>query len=156
LLPILLLVAACARNGDTPLGPAVAFEVRRLDGASIRAEDLRGSYLLLDFWATWCPPCVLEIPELNAVWEQYRNRGVEILAVSVDDLPPSEIESWLRQNGVLYPVALGTEEMARRYGGFGFPFHVLISPEGQVLERLTPGFHDRDELGALLDRHLGG
>jgi thiol-disulfide isomerase/thioredoxin len=156
-LALLWLVSACAPPGNSAAPEqAIPFELTRLDGTRVRGEELRGRHLLLDFWATWCPPCILEIPERNAIYERYRDQGFEILAISVDDLPPDELESWLRDNGVQYPVALGSEELARRYGGFGFPFHVLISPEGHILERLTPGFHDREEIGALLERHLSG
>jgi thiol-disulfide isomerase/thioredoxin len=127
-----------------------------LDGAPVRSEDLRGRYVLLDFWATWCPPCVLEIPELNAVYERFRNRGVEVLAISADELPIGELSEWADENGVAYPIAVGSEELARRYGAFGFPFHVLLSPQGTVLEALTPGFHDREELSGLVERHISG
>jgi peroxiredoxin len=153
----LCLVAACApeaRHGSHD--GAIPFSLERPDGSRVGTDELRGRYALLDFWATWCPPCVLEIPEVNAVYERFRDRGLEVLAISVDDLPPSELRTWLRENGVSYPVALGSEELARQYGAFGFPFHVLLSPDGAILERLTPGFHDRDELGALIARHLPG
>jgi thiol-disulfide isomerase/thioredoxin len=134
----------------------IPFDLARPDGGRVHSDDLRGRYALLDFWATWCPPCVLEIPEMNAIYERYRERGLEVLAISVDELPPDELQAWLRENGVAYPVALGTEDLARRYGGFGFPFHVLVSPEGEIVERLTPGFHDREELAAVVERHLPG
>jgi peroxiredoxin len=152
----LLMLAACSPRGEAAPESAIPFELKRLDGTSVRTEDLRGRYVLLDFWATWCPPCVLEIPELRAVHEGYRDRGVDILAISVDNLEPAELQEWLDENGVTYPVVIGTEELARRYGAFGFPFHVLISPEGTIVDRLTPGFHDRDELGRLLEQHLRG
>jgi thiol-disulfide isomerase/thioredoxin len=156
-LVVFCLAAACAPDGgDGNRNGAIPFNLKRPDGSPIASQDLHGRYALLDFWATWCPPCVLEIPEMNAVYERFRDRGLEVLAISVDDLPPSEIEAWLRENGVGYPVALGSEALARRYGAFGFPFHVLLSPEGEILERLTPGFHDREELGAVVARHLPG
>lgn len=156
-LVVLGLAAACAPDdGNGSRDGRVPFSLERPDGSRIGSDDLHGRYALLDFWATWCPPCVLEIPEMNAVYERFRDRGLEVLAISVDDLPPSEIEAWLRENGVSYPVALGSEKLARQYGAFGFPFHVLLSPDGTILERLTPGFHDRDELGAVVARHLPG
>ncbi len=158
LCPVLVLaLGGCVPSGEgSPEEQAFPFDLERLDGSRARSEDLRGRHVLLDFWATWCPPCVLEIPELNAIYEGYQDRGLEVLAISVDDLEAGELAEWLEEQGVSYPVVIGTEALARRYGGFGFPFHVLLSPEGTILERLSPGFHDREELGALLDRHLPG
>ncbi|MEE8557893.1 MAG: TlpA disulfide reductase family protein [Myxococcota bacterium] len=152
-----LALVACKGDAEIPTPrEAIPFELTRLDGTVLNALDLRGRHVLVDFWATWCAPCILEIPELNALHERYRGDGVEILAISIDDLPLEELGTWVRENGIEYPVALGTEELARRYGALGFPFHVLLSPSGSILESLSPGFHDRRELGELLDRHLSG
>ncbi len=154
LIAALLVMAGCSpAGGRIEAGESIPFDLEGLDGSRIRAEDLRGRFVLLDFWATWCPPCVLEIPELNAFHEEYQDRA-RVLAVSIDDLPAGELSAWLQEKEAAYPVAIGTEELARQYGAHGFPFHVLLSPEAMVLETLTPGFHDRDELFALVDRHL--
>jgi hypothetical protein len=64
-----------------------------------------------------------------------------------------ELESFAREHGVAYPIAIGSAELALRYGGEAFPFHVLVSPDGRVLERLEPGFHDRSELDELVARY---
>jgi peroxiredoxin len=143
---------ACSRGAQGP-EPATPFDLERMGGGRVRLEDYRGKLLLLDFWATWCPPCVLEIPEIDAFWREHRERGVEVLAISVERESPETLRAWLGENGVGYPVALGSEELARRYGATAFPFHVLVSPDGVVLERLLPGYHDRAELRALVARH---
>ncbi len=132
--------------------PAAPFALERLGGGRVELEGYRGKLLLLDFWATWCPPCVREVPELNAFYATHRERGVELLAIAVDGDAPA-LDGFARAHGVAYPVALGNAELASRYRADGFPYHVLISADGRVLERLPPGFHDRDELAALLERH---
>ena len=148
------LVMACTQQPLATSGePAPAFELERLHGGRVALADLQGKTLLLDFWATWCPPCVLEIPELNALYEQERPAGLEILAIAVDGDEREELARWVAEHGIRYPVVLGSTELAREYGAYQFPFHVLISPDGRVLERLTPGFHDREELRELLERH---
>jgi thiol-disulfide isomerase/thioredoxin len=153
---MLLLVAACgAEPPSRAAEPAIPFELERLGGSRVALSDLQGKFVLIDFWATWCPPCVLEIPELNAFYEEHRGSGVEVLAVSVDDLEPGELEAWAEEHGIAYPVALGDEELARRYGATAFPYHVFLSPDGRVIERLDPGYHDRSELAEVLERHRG-
>jgi thiol-disulfide isomerase/thioredoxin len=144
-------------SGATDMDPAAPFDLERLDaaGGRISLAQLEGSWVLVDFWATWCPPCVLEIPELNAVFAE-RPEGVELLAISVDTTDPAEVRTWVREQGMTYPVALGDEELARLYGATSFPLHLLISPDGRVVERLSPGFHDRAELLEFVARHAGG
>ncbi len=136
--------------------PAIEFDLERIGGGRVSLEQYRGRLVLLDFWATWCPPCVTEIPELNALHASQRERGVDVLAISVDDLEADEIAAWVEENGVHYPVALGNEELARKYGAHAYPFHVLIGANGMVLEVLEPGFHDEQELIAILDTHRSG
>jgi thiol-disulfide isomerase/thioredoxin len=151
---VLASLLGCRPGGGAVAGadPAAPFELERLGGGSVALESYRGKLLLLDFWATWCPPCVLEVPELNAFYAEQRARGVEVLAIAVDGDAP-ELESFAREHGVAYPIAIGSAELALRYGGQAFPFHVLVSPDGRVLERLEPGFHDRAELDDLVARH---
>jgi peroxiredoxin len=131
----------------------VPFDLERLGGGRARLSDYRGQLLLLDFWATWCPPCVLEVPEIDAFAREHGSRGVAVLAISVDGDRPEALQAFVTEHGVAYPVAIGSEELARRYGATAFPFHVLVSPDGTVLERLLPGFHDREELRELVARH---
>jgi peroxiredoxin len=139
--------------GPPPVDPAPDFDLPRTDGSRVRLADLRGRFVLIDFWATWCEPCEIEIPELNAVWKKLRGSGVELLALSVDELPVDELARWAAERDILYPVALADLDLAVAYGGAEFPFHVLIGPDGHVRERLLPGTHDRHELLALIERH---
>jgi peroxiredoxin len=151
-----LVLAACGDGGTrvpAAADPAPEFDLERTDGSRVRLVDLRGRFVLLDFWATWCPPCVAEIPELNAVWERVQGRDVEVLAVSVDELAIEELARWVREHEIAYPVALADLDLAVAYGGSEFPFHVLVGPDGNVLERLEPGIHDRRELLELIERH---
>jgi peroxiredoxin len=136
-----------------PIDPAPDFDLPRTDGSRVRLADLRGRFVLVDFWATWCAPCELEIDELNAVWERVRGTGVELLAISVDERPLEEIAAWTRERGVTYPVALADLDLAVSYGAAEFPLHLLIGPDGHVRERLPAGTSDRHELLELIERH---
>lgn len=151
---LVALALACRVETPAPAGEvAPDFVLKRLDGSEVSLADLRGKTLLVDFWATWCPPCILEIPELNAFYAAHKGDGVELLAIAVDVDDPDELAAWTQERDVQYPVAIGDMDVAQRYGADLFPFHLLISPEGRVVERLTPGYHDRDELAELVARH---
>ncbi len=151
-----LICVGCSFEAPPSMGdPAPQFELERLDGSPVQLETYRGKYLLIDFWATWCPPCVLEIPELNAFYSEHQDLGVEVLAISIDRDDPEKLRLWAEEKSVLYPVAIADTDLARAYGAAQFPFHVLIGPDGTILERLTPGYHDREELRTLLAKHRG-
>jgi peroxiredoxin len=151
---VALVLMGCRVEAPSASGePAPDFALPRMGGGEVSLQDLQGKTVLLDFWATWCPPCVLEIPELNAFYETYRAQGVEVLAIAVDVEEAEELASWASEKGIQYPVAIGTLDVARLYGAEMFPMHVLVAPDGTILERLTPGYHDRDELAELLARH---
>lgn len=145
---------ACRVETAPPVGDvAPDFTLERLQGGTVSLAGLRGKTVLIDFWATWCPPCVLEIPELNAFYAEHRDDGLEVLAISIDEQEPEELAAWADEKGIQYPVALGNVDVAMLYGAEMFPFHILVSPEGRIVERLTPGYHDREELAELLARH---
>jgi peroxiredoxin len=159
-LGLALLLALGCRDPAPPRGDAApSFDLPLIyaghvsGGGRVSLDALRGKTVLLDFWATWCPPCVLEIDELNALQAELQDTDVRILAISIDTLPPEALAAWVKEHGITYPVALASTDLATDYGADAFPFHVLVGPDGRVRERLESGFHDREELRALIARH---
>jgi thiol-disulfide isomerase/thioredoxin len=150
---VLLGLACSVERPAQPGEPAPDFDLALLAGGRATLASHAGQLLLVDFWATWCPPCIKEVPELNAVHAEFAGDGVAVLAVAIDPTEHDRLGSWSREHGAQYPIALGTLELAQEYGAFQFPYHLLIGPDGTIIERLMPGYHDRDELRELVQRH---
>lgn len=115
------------------------FTVRDIAGKNVRLSQYRGQVVLLNFWATWCAPCKREIPALNAVYRDYKERGFVVLGVSVDS-EVRAIKPFAREMKMSYPVLIGAgrEDLSRAFGPFiGFPTSVLVARDGRVCVRHT-------------------
>ena len=108
------------------------FTLADLDGRQIRLAELRGKTVVLDFWATWCPPCEFQIPILNEVYEAYREKGVEILGISVDTEGADVVRAYVEKHGARYPILMGSESLARSFGAPGFPSLIVVAPDGTI------------------------
>jgi len=111
------------------------FLVNDLDGSIISTAGLRGKVVLVNFWATWCPPCREEIPELIELSNRYKDK-LQIIGVSMDDAPASEVREFAKQIGITYPVVMGSGAIEAEYGGVpALPTSFVISPEGRVVQK---------------------
>ena len=108
------------------------------DGAALAMQSFQGRPLLLNFWATWCPPCVAELPLLNGFFKQQTAKGWQVLGLAVDQ--PSAVRAWLQRKPLGFPVAMaglqGTD-LSRALGNLtgGLPFTVLFDAKGRVVHR---------------------
>jgi peroxiredoxin len=137
-------VSACGEMaGDAATGAGAAerqlapdFSYADLDGRQVSLADLRGRTVIIDFWATWCPPCVFQPQELNAFWERYQETGdYAVIGVEVGGASVEEIREWAAENDAVarYPILVGADEdLARRFGALGFPALVIVSPDGTI------------------------
>jgi thiol-disulfide isomerase/thioredoxin len=111
------------------------FLVNDLDGAIISTADLHGKVVLVNFWATWCPPCREEIPELIELSKRYKDKLL-IIGVSMDDAPAGEVRQFAKQIGITYPVVMGSGAIEAEYGGVpALPTSFVISPDGRVVQK---------------------
>lgn len=111
------------------------FLVNDLDGGIISTADLHGKVVIVNFWATWCPPCREEIPEMVELSKRYQEK-LQIIGVSMDDAPASEVREFAKQIGITYPVVMGSGAIEAEYGGVpALPTSFVISPEGRVVQK---------------------
>lgn len=125
-----------------------------LGSGTIRSEDFQGTVVLVNFWATWCPPCRREIPTLVKIQNQYADKGVEVLGISLDKGDRDKVSAFINKIGVNYAVALGDTEIAGKFGALGaIPFSFLVDRQGRIVNRY-PGYTTyeslRDSIEALL------
>ncbi|MGD0956038.1 MAG: TlpA disulfide reductase family protein [Candidatus Acidiferrales bacterium] len=119
-----------ARNA----APAPPFLVSDLDGNIISTAGLRGKVVLLNFWATWCPPCRDEIPEMIELQSRYKDR-LEIVGVSMDDDPPDAVKQFAKEAGINYPIVMGAQ-ISTEYGGVpALPTSFVVNPDGRVVQK---------------------
>ena len=111
------------------------FLVNDLDGGIISTADLHGKVVIVNFWATWCPPCREEIPEMVELSNRYKDK-LQIIGVSMDDAPASEVREFAKQIGISYPVVMGSGAIDAEYGGVpALPTSFVISPDGRVVQK---------------------
>ncbi|MDY6839455.1 MAG: TlpA disulfide reductase family protein [Thermodesulfobacteriota bacterium] len=138
----LLLVCGCTGKGDDDKqathNRAPHFVVQDLRGKTLRLEDLRGKVVLLNFFATWCGPCRREIGELVKLYEKFRERGLEVVGVSLDMEGAAVLPPFVKHYNITYPVVIGTRKMVVDYGGIsGVPTSFIIDRDGMIAEHFV-------------------
>jgi peroxiredoxin len=131
----LLGVALWARGRTAAVAPD--FAVPDLNGQAVRLSAYRGQVVLVNLWATWCPPCREEMPSMERLHQRLKDRGFVLLAVSEDEGGPGAVKAFVDQMKVTFPVLLDPEgDVGRKYGVWGFPESFLLDRDGRVVERV--------------------
>jgi peroxiredoxin len=126
--------------------PAPDFTLQSLDGKTVHLADFRGKGVLLNFWATWCQPCKIEMPWFAELQKQYGPQGLQIVGVAMDDAGPDELGKFARELGVNYPILVGKESVGDAYGGLPFlPATFYIGRDGKVVDKVF-GLKGRGEI----------
>jgi peroxiredoxin len=121
-----------------------------LTGKPVRLADLRGRLVLLNFWATWCPPCQGETPVLRDLDEQYRSRGLSIVGVAVQETTPADVAAYAAKYGLDYTIAFdATADVFNTYRVYALPTQVLIGPDGRVVQVLNGPLTDQSAAALL-------
>lgn len=134
ILAVAAVAAACAQNKEAAKTvPAPDFSVKDLQGNALNLAAYKGKVLVINFWATWCPPCRREIPDFIAAYKELKGEGLEILGLSVDDMTEPGLLEWTRKMGVNYPIALATPEIIAAYEPGDFiPATIIIDRKGII------------------------
>ncbi len=113
------------------------FSLEALDGKSLRLSDFRGKAVLLNFWATWCGPCKIEMPWFVDLQKEYGSQGLQIVGVAMDDASKEDISKFAKDMGVNYPILIGKESVGDQYGGVpALPESFLISRDGKIVDKI--------------------
>lgn len=137
LISLLMLITAAPARSQQEAKPepllSPQFELKDLNGKIVRLKDYEGKVVLLNFWATWCVPCRVEIPDLVKLQKEYQSRGLQVIGVTYPDYSLRTVQRMASQLKVNYPILLGTSQLAAKYGIKEIlPVTIVVDREGMI------------------------
>jgi thiol-disulfide isomerase/thioredoxin len=130
--------SAYRTNARTPLVANLEFTLKDSDGRDVRLSDFKGKPLIVNFWATWCLPCLIETPQLIELADEYREQGLTIVGISIDDTP-EQVREYAKTYKVTYPLLIGSgrTDVGDAFGlENGIPLSVFVRADGTIATRL--------------------
>lgn len=122
-------------TGPLPPGPGIPapqFSTTTPDGAAIGLAQYKGQVVLVDFWATWCPPCIASMPSLERVYAEYKDKGFVVVGVNQEAGDEDLVRKFLRDRSITFPIGMDNGRISRDYGVFTFPTSFLIGKDGVI------------------------
>lgn len=143
-----------AADSAAPSRLAPAWELQDLSGRTIHSSDFKGKVVILNFWATWCPPCRAEIPSFVELQKKYGDKGLAVVGISVDQGGMGTVKSFAEKNGINYPVVLADDKITGAFGGIeAIPTTFVIDRAGHIVKQhrgLTGKSEFEEEIKPLL------
>ena len=138
------------------LGDGSTYQLKDLDGNPVRLADLRGKVVWLNFFASWCPPCQQETPILRTLSDTYRDRGLEVVGISVQETTASDVKAYADRYRLRYPIGFdGSGNVLRQYRVFALPTQFFLDTNG-VIQQVVSGPVDEQGARALIESMLPG
>lgn len=123
-------------SGEARSETAPGWSLPDLNGKMVKLSDFKGKVVVLNFWATYCPPCIAEIPDFIEVQKEFRGQPVAIIGVSLDSVQPSEVAAFVKKQDINYTILIGTEEVGDKYSPNSIiPVTFIIKPDGKVADK---------------------
>jgi thiol-disulfide isomerase/thioredoxin len=130
------------------------FVLKTPDGRTVSLADFKGKAVMVNFWATWCPPCKMEIPWLIDFQKKYADRGFTVIGISEDDPPFTQVSSFAQQIGMNYPVLISDDATSKAFGGVDYlPASYYIGRDGKIVAE-TSGLVSKEEIEANIQKIL--
>ena len=114
---------------------AIDFEATDLGGGRFQGSSLKGTIVLLDFWAVWCPPCLKAMPILGKLQQDFEDEGFQVLGIAVYSGTPEDVSEFIQEHPVDYPIVVGDDDLIERFAIIGYPTYFLIDPEGHIYKK---------------------
>lgn len=132
---MLMVISPIIAVGQTSNAPTLV--LKDIQGRTVRLSDYKGKVVMLNFWATWCPPCRAEMPDLIRMQREYRRQGLQVIGITYPPEEIAKVRQFIRKLGVNYPIALGTKETKTLFDETEtLPVTIVIDREGKVRERI--------------------
>lgn len=147
----LLLFGCTSRPGgpaadNTPVakGPAPDFDLENVAGGTTKSAEFKGKVSVIDFWATWCEPCISEIPKFNKMAEEFQGKDVQIVGITVES-PYNDIKPKVKETGMKYTVLVGNDKVVDGFGGLiGFPTTFIVTKDWKIYKKYMGALTDKD------------
>jgi thiol-disulfide isomerase/thioredoxin len=132
---LVLLLATAVYSQSVQQSPSLT--LKDIQGRTLRLSSYQGKVVLLNFWATWCPPCRAEMPDLIKMQRQYRKQGLQVIGITYPPEEIGEVQRFINKLRVNYPIALGTKETRTLFGeSETLPLTIVIDRQGNIHERI--------------------
>ena len=143
-----------AADQGSALALAPTWKLKDLNGKEVSSDQFKGKVLIVDFWATWCGPCLSEIPGYIELEKKYGAKGLAIVGVSLDRQSPKYVQKFARDHGMNYTIVMGDEDVVAAFGNFdAIPTTFLIDREGRIAHQKT-GAMPHDQYEAIVKKVL--